>query len=97
MKLETLAWVAFVLFSVMHALRFGNGNKLSGCVAVANRPFSNRPATEPRCLAAPREIPIKLCLFVTEKQPTSIAIGWSEPVCGREFYPLKASGFQGAL
>jgi hypothetical protein len=24
-------------------------------------------------------------LFVTEKQPTSIAIGWREPVCGREF------------
>src|ERR1700680_3056259 len=44
MKLETLAWVAFVLFSVMHALRFANGNKLPGCVAVVNRPFSNPPS-----------------------------------------------------
>jgi hypothetical protein len=25
----------------------------------------------------------KLCFFVTEKQPTSIAIWWSEPVSGR--------------
>ncbi|MGA7551583.1 MAG: hypothetical protein WBW24_22625, partial [Candidatus Sulfotelmatobacter sp.] len=36
-------------------------------------------------------------LFITEKQPTSIAIGWSDPVCGREFHPLKSSAVHGAL
>jgi len=30
-------------------------------------------------------------LLFTEKQPTSIAIGWSEPVPGREFHLLKSS------
>jgi hypothetical protein len=33
----------------------------------------------------------KLCSFVIEKQPTSIVIGWSEPVSGRELHPLKSS------
>jgi len=36
-------------------------------------------------------------LFVTEKQPTSIAIAWSKPVSGREFHPLKFSKLHGAL
>jgi len=27
----------------------------------------------------------------------SIATGWSEPVPGREFHPLKSSAFHGAL
>ena len=36
-------------------------------------------------------------LFVTEKHPTAIAIGWSEPVCGRELRPLESSAFHGAL
>jgi hypothetical protein len=46
-----------------------------------------------RLVAARREIADKLCFFVAEKQPTSIAIGWSDPVCGRELHPLKSSGF----
>jgi hypothetical protein len=36
-------------------------------------------------------------LFVTEKQPTLIAIGWSEPVCGWEFHSSKSSAFHCAL
>ena len=35
----------------------------------------------------------KLCFFVTEKQPTSIAIGRRESVCGQELHPMKASAF----
>jgi hypothetical protein len=59
MKLETLAWVAFVLFSVMHAVRFGNGNKLPGCVVVVNRPFSppGKGTGAARLVAARGEIP----------------------------------------
>jgi hypothetical protein len=41
--------------------------------------------------AARRELPYKTVLFRTEKQPTSIAIGWSAPVPGRELHPLKSS------
>jgi hypothetical protein len=47
--------------------------------------------------AARREIPENCVLFVTEKQPTSIAIGWNEPVCGRELHPLASSDFHGVL
>jgi hypothetical protein len=39
----------------------------------------------------------KTGLLVTEKQPTSIAIGWSEPVPGRELHPRKSGAFHGAL
>src|ERR1700728_3993203 len=55
MKPATLAWEAFVLFSVMHALRFGNGNKLPGCVAVVKRhsPLKRTTALH----AARREFP----------------------------------------
>jgi len=35
--------------------------------------------------------------FVAEKQPTSIAIGWSAPVCGRKLHPPKSRAFHGAL
>ena len=41
----------------------------------------------------PQENSQKTVLFVTEKQPTSIATGWSEPVSVRELQPLKASAF----
>jgi hypothetical protein len=34
---------------------------------------------------------------VAEKQPTPIAIGWSEPVSGRELYPVESSDFRGEL
>jgi len=34
-------------------------------------------------------------LFLGENQPTSIAIGWSEPVSGRELHPPKSSAFTG--
>ena len=58
-------------------------------IADANR-RSKRPATELRCRpAGRREIP-ENCAFVTEKQSTSIVIGW---VSGRELHPLKASAF----
>jgi hypothetical protein len=36
-------------------------------------------------------------IFVTEKQATSIAITWSDPVSGRELHPLKSSAAHGAL
>jgi hypothetical protein len=32
-------------------------------------------------------------LFVTEKQPTSIAIGWNEPVSGRELHRWSSAPF----
>jgi hypothetical protein len=32
----------------------------------------------------PEGNPPQTVLFVTEKRPTSIAIGWSAPVCGRK-------------
>jgi hypothetical protein len=35
--------------------------------------------------------------FVGEKQPTSIAIGWSEPVPGREMHPLSPAPCSTAL
>src|ERR1700730_8562920 len=66
MKLETLAWVAFVLFSVMRALRFGNGNKLPGRVAVVTRPFS------------PRQTNSGAALLVAEKSSTNWAVRWRE-------------------
>src|ERR1700722_6704293 len=94
MKLETLAWVAFVLFSVIHALRFGNGNKLPGCAAFVNRPFS--PARQWGLVplgCGRREI--QTGFVVIEKQPTSIAIGWSEQVCGRGLHPPKSNAFHG--
>jgi hypothetical protein len=59
--------------------------------------YAQPPATERALPGWSQEIPRKLGYFVTEKQPTSIAIGWSEPVCGRELHPLKASDFEGAL
>jgi hypothetical protein len=40
---------------------------------------------------------IQTGLFVTEKQPTSIAIGRSEPVSGRDLRPPKSSEFHRAL
>jgi hypothetical protein len=43
--------------------------------------------------AARREIPSKTVVFVTAKQPTSIAIGWSEPVSGRGCIGLSPAGF----
>jgi hypothetical protein len=43
------------------------------------------------------KIPKKTVLFVTEKRPTSIGTGWSEPVCGRQLRPPKCSAFHGAL
>jgi hypothetical protein len=39
------------------------------------------------------EIPRKLRFVVTEKQPTSIATGRSEPVSGREFHSPESSAF----
>jgi hypothetical protein len=45
-----------------------------------------------------RKIPSKtVCFSLTEKQPTSIPTGWSEPVFGRTLHPLKSSAFRGAL
>jgi hypothetical protein len=41
--------------------------------------------------------PRQTALFVTEKQPNSIAIGLNEPVSGPELHPLKSSAFRGAL
>jgi hypothetical protein len=35
------------------------------------------------CPCRPQGNSYKTVLFVTEKQPTSIALGWSEPVRGR--------------
>src|SRR6516164_7993861 len=47
MKLSTLVWVAFVLFSVMHALRLGNGNKTPRSGAVVNRDHAEVPHSSP--------------------------------------------------
>jgi hypothetical protein len=50
MKLATLAWVAFVLFSVMHALRFGNSNETPADIRNTIRRKS-RPLARPLFLA----------------------------------------------
>jgi hypothetical protein len=49
-----------------------------------------------RCPAARREI-LETVLFVTEKQATSIANGWSAPVPVRELHPLKSSAFHSGM
>src|SRR6204780_2876154 len=82
MKLATLSWVAFVLFSVIHALRFGNGNKLPGCVAVVDRPFSKTPSKE---LALP-------CWSQGNSKKT-VAFRLPEKKAGRELQPLESSTF----
>jgi hypothetical protein len=38
-----------------------------------------------------------LCFSLRRTQPTTIAIGWSEPVCVRNLHTPKSSGFHGAL
>jgi len=59
---------------------------------------SKSPATELRCRpAAAGKSLDKLSQFVTEKQPTSIALGWSEPVPGRELHSAEVQRFRGAL
>ena len=40
---------------------------------------------------------MKLTLWVAVRAKEQNATGWSEPVPGREFHPLKSSAFHGAL
>jgi hypothetical protein len=49
------------------------------------------PAKELALPGCPQGTFLEHLLFVTEKRPTSIAIGWSEPVCGRNLHPLESS------
>lgn len=50
------------------------------------------------CPARRTENSYKTGILLTEKHPTSIANGWSEPVLGRELHPAEVQSlFCGAL
>ena len=57
-------------------------------------PLTLRPARSPSHLVT---LSIESSDNFVASAAVSIATGWSEPVPGREFHPLKSSAFHGAL
>ena len=84
----------FIQLSTPLELPFSYGGDNLNCRKQA---FTFPPAKELALPCLPVGKFLENCAFATEKQPTSIAIGWSEPVLGRESHPLESSAFHVAL